>query len=408
MEVVNPYCAGLDVHKKTVVACRLISVPGGQPARETRTFRTVTADLESLRAWLATAGVSHVAMESTGSFWKPVYNVLEGHFELLVVNAQHFRAIPGRKTDVRDAEWLAELLRHGLLRASFVPDRPMRELRELTRYRTSLVGERATELNRIQKVLEGANVKLASVAADIGGASGRAMLAALVAGETDPSQLADLARGRLRNKSEALREALAGSVGSHQRFMLATMLRHLDEVDARIAEVSAEIAERERPFEQGLLRLTTIPGVGRRTAEVLLAEIGPDVARFASARHLASWAGMCPGNHESAGKRSSGRTRHGSPWLRSALVESARSAARTKTYLGTQFHRLAARRGGKRAAVAVGHSILTVVYSILATGAPFNDLGANYFDERDREHVRRRLTQRLTALGYEVTTRPAA
>jgi transposase len=408
VEIVHAHCAGLDVHKKTVVACRLAPGAAAEPVRETRTFGTVTRELEALAVWLIEGGVSHVAMESTGSFWKPVYNVLESRFELLVVNAAHFRAIPGRKTDVRDAEWLAELLRHGLLRGSFIPDRAARELRELTRYRTSLVGERSAELNRIQKVLEGANIKLASVASDVAGVSGRAMLAALIEGETDTGRMAELARGSMRRKTDALRDALAGSIGPHQRFILATMLAHLDELEARIHEVSVEIAERERPFVPVLERLTTIPGVGRRTAEVLVAEIGPDVDRFPSARHLASWAGMCPGNNESAGKRKSGRTRRGSPWLRTALVESAVSAGRTKTYLGTQFHRLAARRGTKRAAVAVGHTILTIIYGMLDTGRPFDDLGPNYFDQRDREQVRRRLTRRLNALGYEVTTKPAA
>lgn len=408
MEIVHPRCAGLDVHKKTVVACRLTPGTGAEPVRETQAFGTMTRDLQRLAEWLAEADVSHVAMESTGSFWKPVYNVLEERFTLLLVNARHFRAIPGRKTDVRDAEWLAELLRHGLLRASFVPGREERELRELTRYRTSLVRERSAELNRIQKVLEGANIKLASVVSDVAGVSGRAMLAALLAGATEPDQIAGLARGRLRDKRAELEAALSGRVGPHQRFILGAMLRHLDELDARIAEVSSEIAERERPFAPTLERLTTIPGIGRRTAEVLLAEIGPDLSRFPSARHLASWAGLCPGNNESAGKRRSGRTRPGSPWLRSALVEAARSAGRSKTYLGTQFHRLAARRGGKRAAVAVAHSLLVIAYTISRTGAPFRDLGANYFDERDREHVRRRLTRRLQALGYAVTIEPAA
>jgi transposase len=305
MDVVNPSCAGLDVHKRTVVACRIASGPDGQPLKELRSFGTTTRELLALAAWLAEAGVGVVAMEATGSFWKPVYNVLEGSFELLVANARHLKAVPGRKTDMRDAEWIADLLRHGLLRASFVPDRPERELRELTRYRTSLIRERAAELNRIAKVLEG-----------------------LIAGESDPATLADLARGRLRDKREALEAALEGRVGAHQRFLLGAQLRHLAEVDALIAEVSAEIEARLRPFADALERLTTIPGVGRRTAETVLAEVGPEMSRFPSASHLASWAGMCPGNYESAGRSRSGRTRKGSPWLRGALVESAKSAAR--------------------------------------------------------------------------------
>jgi len=408
MEVVHPRCAGLDVHKKTVVACRLTPGEGPEPVREVRTFGTTTSELLRLADWLAEAGVSHVAMESTGSYWKPVYNILEGGFELLVVNAAHIKAVPGRKTDVRDAEWIAELLRHGLLRASFVPDRPERELRELTRYRRALIRERASEMNRIAKVLEGGNIKLASVAADVAGVSGRAMLRAIVAGETDPAALAELARGRMRSKRPALAEALDGRIGDHQRFILATMLRRLEELDAHVATVSAEIEARLRPFVAEIARLMTIPGIGRRTAETLLAEVGPDMTRFPTARHLASWAGMCPGNHESAGKRSSGRTRKGSPWLRAALVDAAHAAARTPTYLGAQYHRLAARRGAKRAAIAVGHSQLVIAFHVLRDGTVFTDLGANYFDERDREHVRKRLTRRLEALGYQVTTAPAA
>lgn len=408
MDVVNPFCAGLDVHKRTVVACRIAPGPDGQPLKELRSFGTTTRELLALAAWLAEAGVTLVAMEATGSFWKPVYNVLEGSFELLVANARHLKAVPGRKTDMRDAEWIADLLRHGLLRASFVPDRPERELRELTRYRTSLIRERAAELNRIAKVLEGANIKLASVASSVDGVSARAMLERLVAGETDPATLADLARGRLRDKREALEAALEGRMGTHQRFLLAAQLRHLAELDALITEVSAEIEARLRPFADAIERLTTIPGVGRRTAQTLLAEVGPEMDRFPSAQHLASWAGMCPGNYESAGRSRSGRTRKGSPWLRGALVESAKSAGRSKTYLGAQFHRIAARRGAKRASVAVGHSLLVIVHALLSRGTTFVDLGPNYFDERDREQVRRRLTRRLEALGYSVSLGPAA
>jgi transposase len=408
MEVVHPRCAGLDVHKKVVVACRVTPGPGAEPVRELRTFGTLTRDLLAMADWLAEASVTHVAMESTGSYWKPVHNLLEDRFELLVVNAAHIKAVPGRKTDVRDAEWIADLLRHGLLRASFIPARPERELRELTRYRTSLIGERTAELNRVQKVLEGANIKLASVASDIGGVSGRAMLAALAAGETDASALAGLARGQLRTKTATLTAALEGRMGAHQRFMLGAMLRHLEELDAHIAEVSAEIGARLRPFDPVIERLDTIPGIGRRTAEVVLAEIGTDMTRFPSSRHLASWAGLCPGNDESAGRRRSGRTRKGSPWLRSTLIESARAAGRTNSYLGAQFHRLSARRGGKKACVAVAHSLLEVAYHVIAEPVPFRDLGANHFDEHDREQVRRRLTRRLQALGYQVTVAPAA
>lgn len=408
MEVVHARCAGLDVHKKTVVACRLTPGSGGEPVREVSSFGTMTRDLLALADWLAAAEVTHVAMESTGSYWKPVYNVLEGQFELLVVNARHIKAVPGRKTDVRDAEWIADLLRHGLLRASFIPTRPERELRELTRYRWSLIRERASELNRIQKVLEGANIKLASVASQIAGVSGRAILEALVAGEADPAAMADLAKGRLRDKRDSLEAALTGRMGDHQRFLLRVMLGHLDELDARITALTAEIEARLHPFEPQLAALISIPGVGRRTAEIVLAEVGADMRRFPSARHLASWAGLAPGNDESAGKRRSGRTRKGSPWLRSALVESSFVASRTKTYLAAQYRRIAARRGGKRAAVAVAHSILVIAYQLLSHQTTYRDLGANYFDERDREHVRRRLVRRLEALGYAVAVSPAA
>jgi transposase len=290
----------------------------------------MTADLLTLSDWLAAAGCTHVAMESTGVFWKPIYNLLEGSFALLVVNAQHIKAVPGRKTDVRDAEWIADLLRHGLLRPSFIPDRPQRELRELTRYRTTLIQERAHEVNRLQKVLEGANIKLSAVATDILGKSGREILEALVGGTRDSAALAQLARGRLREKLPQLEQALVGQFGPHQRFLIAQQLAHIDFLEASLERISAEIAERVRPFEAAVARVQSIPGGGRRTAEVLVAEIGVDLTRFPTARHLVSWAGLCPGNDESAGKRRSGRTRKGSPWLRTALVEAAQAAARTR------------------------------------------------------------------------------
>jgi transposase len=407
MDVVHERCCGLDVHKKTVVACLLTPGLRGGTIREVRTFGTTTRELLALTDWLSAAGCTHVAMESTGSYWKPVYNILEGTFELLVANAQHLKAVPGRKTDVRDAEWIADLLRHALLRPSFIPSRPERELRELSRYRTALVRERASEVNRIQKVLEGANIKLASVASNVVGVSGRAMLAALVAGEEDAQMMAGLALGKLRNKKAALEEALHGRLEAHQRFLLAAQLRHIDNLDALIEEVSGEIEERLRPFQPDLERFTTIPGVGRRIAETLLSELGPEMGRFPSARHLASWTGLCPGQHQSAGKSRSGRTRKGSPWLRSALVEAARAAARSRTYLGAQYRRIAARRGANRAAVAVAHSILTIVYHILARGQTYVDLGDNYFDRLQRDRVCSRLTHRLEALGYSVSLQPA-
>ena len=413
MDVVYARCCGLDVHKRTVVACVL--TPGqagtkGEPDKQIRTFSTMTDELLHLRDWLTEQEVTHVALESTGSYWQPVWNLLEDAFSLRLVNAQHIKQVPGRKTDVRDAEWIATLLRHGLLRASFVPERPQRELRELVRYRTSLVREQSAEINRLQKTLEGANIKLAAVAADILGKSAREMLRALIGGTTDASALADLARGRLRAKLPDLERALSGRVGPHQRFLLARQLAHIDYLEALIDEVSTEIAERMRPFEAALEQLDTIPGVGRRIAEVMVAEIGADLERFPSPAHLASWAGMCPGNHESAGKRQTGRTRKGSKWLRSALVEAAHAAGHKKgSYLAAQYQRVLVRRGKKRAAVAVGHTILTIVYYLLTRGTVYEDLGATYFDQRDHVRVKHRLVRRLEALGYTVRLeRPAA
>ncbi len=408
MDIVRPRCAGIDIGKRTLTACVIAADPRGASVKKIRTFGTLTSDLLALADWLDAAGVTAVAMEYTGSYWKPIWNLLEDRFELLLANAAHLKAVPGRKTDVRDAEWIADLFRHGLLRASFIPPRPERELRELVRYRTTLVRERASEINRLAKVLEGANIKLGSVSTNIGGVSGRAILAALAEGTTDATVLAELARGRLRRKHDTLVEALAGSVGPHQRFLLATQLHHLADLDALIESLDAEIAERLRGADELIERLVTIPGIGRRTAETVLVEIGTDMTRFGSSRRLASWAGMCPGNYESAGTRHGGRTRRGSPWLRGALVGSARSASRTDTYLGAQYHRLAARRGAMRACVAVGHTILGIIYAVLVTGQPFHDLGPRYFDDRDRERVRRRLTRRLEQLGYAVTLRPDA
>ena len=407
MDVVHARCCGLDVHKRTVVACLFISASGREPSKEVRTFGTMTDDLLRLVDWLTSAGCTHAAMESTGVYWKPVYNLLEGTLEVLVVNARHIKAVPGRKTDVKDCEWIAELLRHGLLHPSFIPDRPQRELRELTRYRTSLIQERAAGVNRLQKVLEGANIKLAAVATDIMGASGREMLAALVSGTSAAMTLAQLARGRLREKIPQLEQALAGQFDAHHRFLVAQQLAHIDFLDAVIERVSAEIAERMRPFEDAVALLDTIPGVGRRTAEVLVAEIGTDMTRFPTAAHLAAWAGMAPGNNESAGKRRHAQTRKGSPWLRAALVEAAQAAGRTKsTSLGAQFRRLLPRKGKKRAAVAVGHSILVIAYHLLTKHQPYQDLGPTYFDQRARQAVERRLVRRLEALGYTVSLQP--
>ena len=423
MDVVYPRCGGLDLHKAKIVACVLVPGVAGRPAKEIRTFGTMTADLLELADWLRAADCTHVAMESTAVYWKPVYNLLEEEFTLLLANARHLKAVPGRKTDVRDCEWIATLLRHGLLQPSFVPPRPQREVRELTRYRTALVEERSAEVNRLQKTLEGANIKLAAVASNVVGVSARQMLEGLVAGETDPVVLADLAQGRLREKLPQLQRALSGSVGPHQQFLVAQQLAHLDFLEATIEHVSEEITARLRAVEppttaeapgastapdDALARLQTLPGVGQRTAEVLVAEIGLDMRRFRTAQHLASWAGLCPGNHESAGKRRSGRTRKGSRWLRSALVQAAHAAARKKeTYFAAQYRRLAQRRGSKRAAVAVAHSLLGCVYALLRDGTTYRELGADYFVQRDPAAYARRLVRGLEQFGHKVTLEPA-
>jgi transposase len=409
MDVIYSQCCGLDVHKKTVTACLITSMAGAEPMKEIRTFRTMTADLLALADWLQEAGCTHVAMESTGVYWRPVYNLLEGQCELLVVNAQHIKAVPGRKTDVKDAAWIAELLRHGLLRGSFIPSKPQRQLRELTRYRSTLVQERARTLNRLQAVLEDANLKLASVVTDIYGVSARAMLEAILAGERDVEILADLARGRLRTKRDQLKEALEGRVTAHHSFLLTEHLSTLEYLDEAMERVSGEIDQRLTADQEAIALLDTIPGVGQRAAESLIAEIGSDMSRFPSAKHLASWAGMCPGNHESGGKRLSGKTRKGNRWLRQVLVEIAHVASKTKnTYLAAQYKRIAARRGKKRALMAVGHTILTIVYMMLTRRQPYQDLGAAYFDQREQHRVERRLVQRLERLGYKASLQPKA
>jgi transposase len=407
MQVVYTRCCGLDVHKKLVVACLMIMNAAGQVQKEIRTFGTTTAELVALADWLRSASCTHVAIESTGVYWKPIYNLLERLFELLVVTAQHMKAISGRKTDVKDAEWIADLTRHGLLRGSFIPDAAQRELPDLTRQRSSLVQERARTVNRLQKVLEDASIKLAGVATDVLGRSARAMLEGLLEEHCDPALLADLAQGRLRAKREQLERALTGRMRPHHRFRLIEHLSHSDYLDEAIARYSEAIEERLREEEDLIALLSTIPGINRRIAESVLAEIGSDLGRFPSAQQLAAWAGMCPGNHQSAGKRKSGKTRKGSRWLRQALIEAAHGAARSKkTYFAAQYRRLAARRGANRALVAVGHSSLVIIYHVLTRKEPYCDLGVNYFDEQAREKVQRRLVQRLERLGYQVELKP--
>ena len=399
MKLIYPYAAALDIGKKKTAA--RIHTPRH---KETRFFGMMTRDLLEMADWLAAHGVKQVAMESTGIYWKPIYNLLEGYdFELMLVNPKDYHNVPGRKTDVKDAEWLVDLLRHGLLRPSFIPDRAQRELRELVRYRRKMIEERTREFNRLEKVLEGANVKLGAVASTMTGKGVRDMLWALIEGKQDVEAIAEMARGRMRSKRAELAQALEGAVGPHQRFMLREQLGHIEEIDRRIERLDGEIAERMRPFEDLLQGLDTIPGVGRRGAEEIIAEVGPEVERFPTSGHLCSWAKICPGSNESAGKRKSGRIGRGNRYLRSTLVEAAHVARRQKgTYLSAQYQRLAGRRGTKRAAVAVGHSILVIAYHVLRDGKVYQELGPNYFDERKETDVVRRLTRRLERLGYEV------
>ncbi|ULO05768.1 IS110 family transposase [Paenibacillus sp. 19GGS1-52] len=399
MEILIERCCGLDVHKKSITACIITS-----KGKEIRSFETLTRRLIDLVDWIKSERCTHVAMESTGDYWKPIYNLLEMEdLEPLVVNAQHIKAVPGRKTDVKDAEWIAKLLRHGLVQGSYIPNRDQRELREIIRYRRSIIEERTREVNRLQKVLEGGNIKLSSVASNVLGVSGRNMLEAMIQGESDPSILADFAQKKLKAKKEQLKLALEGSLGPHQLLMLEKQLSHIDQLNELITELDEEIERRMSPFAEDLKLLDTIPGVGKRTAEQILAEIGTDMTRFPSAGHLCSWAGMTPGHDESAGKKRSAKTRKGNKKLRSALVESARAAGRKKnTYLSAQYHRIAGRRGKNRAAVAVGHSILAIVYILLTRRQEYKELGFDYFDQRNHDMVMNRSIKRLESLGYQV------
>jgi len=404
MNVLHPRCAGIDVHKETVVVCVRRVDDRGRATEEVRTFATMTSSLLALGDWLATEGVTHAAMESTGVYWKPVWHLLEGRVELLLVNAQHIKQVPGRKTDVKDCVWIAQLLQHGLLKASLVPPRPQQELRELTRQRSQLVGEQGRATQRIQKVLEDANIKLASVATDVMGVSGRLMLRSLIDGETDPAKLADLARQKLRSKIPALREALRGRVTEHHRFLLNLHLGHYDHLEQAIEQLNARIEAKLAPFVEARDLVTTIPGIAQRTAEAILAEIGTDVKPFPTSGHLASWAGLCPGNNESAGKRRNGTMRKGSKWLRTALIQAAWAASRTKdTYLASHSKRVAARRGRKHAVASLAHTLLVIVYLVLSRRQEYQELGADYLDRLDPRRVSHRLVKRLERLGYKVT-----
>jgi transposase len=404
VEVIVPCCSGLDVHKKSVVACIRRVKPGGEVQKVVRTFGTVTKELLALSDWLAREGVTSVAMESTGVFWKPVFNLLEGRFQLILANARHIANVPGRKTDVKDCEWIAQLCQYGLLSPSFVPERPQRELRDLTRQRVELVQDQSRVANRIHKVLEDANVKLGSVATDILGASGRDMIEALIAGETDPEKLANLARRKLREKIPQLKLALEGHIRDHHRFMLKLLMDQYKALEKAIEEVSERIEEVTHPQEEAVQRVITHPGIERRSAENILAEIGTDMNRFRTDAHIASWAGLCPGNNESAGKHKSGRTRQGNIWLRRTLVQCAWAASHSKgTYLAAQYRRLAAKRGGKRAVVALAHTILVNLYHMLQKGVDYKDLGGDYFDRQNPERLTRYFVKRLERLGHSVT-----
>lgn len=411
MEVVVARCAGLDVHKQTVAACVRTSQPDGTRTEQVRTFDTFLAGLEALRDWLTGQGVSQVAMEATGSYWRPVWYVLEdAELEVLLCNARHVKNVPGRKTDVADAAWLARLLEAGLLRGSFVPPPAIRELRDLTRYRKRLVQDRNAEAQRVDKTLQDAAIKLGSVASQTLGKSGRAMIDALIAGERDPQVLAGLAKGRLRIRIPDLVRALHGRFHAHHARLLRLHLDHIDFLDARICDLDGQIGEVVAPFAEQRRRLMTIPGVGGRVADVIIAEIGVDMDRFPTAGHLASWAGLCPGHHESAGKRSSGRTRPGDTWLSDALTQAAWAASRTNgCYPRAQSWQIARRSGKNKAAVAVAHSILVIAYHLIARGEDYDDLGSDYLARRhDPDRRARQLVGQLEALGHTVTLQPAA
>ncbi|EHQ90856.1 LOW QUALITY PROTEIN: transposase [Desulfosporosinus youngiae DSM 17734] len=400
MEVLHERCCGLDVHKKSITAC--IITPKG---KEIHTFSTMTRNLIELVDWVKDNRCSHVAMESTGDYWKPIYNLLETEdLQPMVVNAQHIKTVPGRKTDVKDAEWIARLLRHGLVQGSFIPNRDQRELKEVVRYRRSIVEERTREVNRLQKVLEGGNIKLSSVASNVLGVSGRNMLEAMIKGEEDTSVLADFALKKLKDKKEDLKLALEGLLGAHQLFMLEKQLAHIDYLNELISKLDEEIEKRMTPFAEELKLLDSIPGVGKRTAEQIIAEVGTDMSRFPTPGHLCSWAGMTPGHDESAGKKSPQRRVKGNKKLRSALTEAAKAAARKKNnYLSAQYHRIAARRGKNKASIAVGHTILSLVHILLTRKQEYVDLGYNYFDERKKDSLIKNSIKKLESLGLVVS-----
>lgn len=409
MEPIVERACGLDVHQATVVACLLVGQAHERPRKEVRTFGTFTEDLVKLRDWLQSERCTHVGMESTGVYWKPVYAILEDAFELIVGNAHHIKNVPGRKTDVRDSEWIADLVRHGLIAKSFVPPKPIRQLRDLLRYRRKLVESRSAERNRLLKLLETANIKLASVVSNVFGVSGMQMLRAILQGEATPDQMAQLAKGRLRHKAADLARALEGKVEEHHRFLLGLQIQRLEQVDSDLAKLDQRIDDKFKPYAEPHARLTQIPGVERILAAVIIAELGTDMTVFHSANHLAAWAGVCPGNYESAGKHSSGRVRKGNVHLKTALIEASNAAARKKgSYLKDKFFRLKARRGHKRSAMAIARKILIAAYHMLATGASYKELGETYLDNLSKERVTLNLIRRLQRLGYDVQIQPKA
>lgn len=409
MELLYSRCAGLDVHQKTVVACIRIQTEGGKINRETRTFATHTAGLVELSDWLEEQGCTHAVMEATGVYWKPVWHILEESVALVLANAQFVRNVPGRKSDVSDAVWLADLLAHGLIRASFVPDRPTQELRDLTRTRKQLMRQRAQHVNRLHKVLEDANLKIGSYVTDMTGVTGRAILSALIAGESDPKKLAELRNPRIKASSEELQQALRGKVSAHHRFMLKMHLEQIDAADRSVAELDEQLEEQSRPLAEEVALLADMPGMSRVSAQVVLAEIGSNMSRFPSSRHLVSFAGLCPELNKTAGKSRSNKLRKGSNWLKTVMVNCAWAAARSKnSYARAQFHRIKTRRGSKKAIVAVAASMLTAVFHLLRDHVPYRDLGPNWFDHRDKMRIANRLQRRLETLGFQVTLKPAA
>jgi transposase len=400
MDIIYERCCGMDVHKDTIVACFI----SGRK-KITKTFSTTTSSLLQLVDWLKTNECQYVAMEATGAYWKPIYNVLEmEEMPTLVVNAQHIKAVPGRKTDVKDSEWIADLLRHGLLNGSYIPKREQRELKELVKYRRSLIQERARELNRIQKILEGANIKLSSVVSEIDGKSSRQMLDMLASGETDVKAIASKAQMRLKQKISQLEEALQGFIGTHQKLMLKMMLNHIDNLDVQISVLDEEIEKRLLPIQDKVDLIDSIPGIAKRSAQVVISQIGTNMNQFPTAAHLASWAGLCPGNNESAGKRKSGRTRKGNDMLKTTLIECSKSASHQKsTYFYAQYHRIASRRGKNRATIALAHTMLTIIYQILKNNIPYYELGADFFEQQRKKEIVQKSVKRLESLGYSVT-----